>query len=101
MIIDYKLTYPSGTATAVLINGFHTTHGDATAKYVVLYFSHIIQPAESDKFQWLNSFCVIFTIGSKWMDSQNTLQSASSGASSSGFTQVEAIVGFHSFPLLD
>jgi uncharacterized oligopeptide transporter (OPT) family protein len=39
MIIDYKLTYPSGTATAVLINGFHTTHGDATAKYVVL--SHI------------------------------------------------------------
>ncbi|KAK9292988.1 hypothetical protein L1049_020970 [Liquidambar formosana] len=23
MIIDYKLTYPSGTATAVLINGFH------------------------------------------------------------------------------
>jgi uncharacterized oligopeptide transporter (OPT) family protein len=35
MIIDYKLTYPSGTATAVLINGFHTTHGDAVAKYVV------------------------------------------------------------------
>nr|CAB3485284.1 unnamed protein product [Digitaria exilis] len=33
MIIDYKLTYPSGTATAVLINGFHTTHGDATAKF--------------------------------------------------------------------
>ena len=34
MIIDYKLTYPSGTATAVLINGFHTPHGDAMAKYV-------------------------------------------------------------------
>ena len=51
MIIDYKLTYPSGTATAVLINGFHTTHGDATAKYVALYFSDITQPAESDKFQ--------------------------------------------------
>ncbi|KAH7331950.1 hypothetical protein KP509_20G059900 [Ceratopteris richardii] len=27
MIIDYKLTYPSGTATAVLINSFHTPHG--------------------------------------------------------------------------
>lgn len=37
MIIDYKLTYPSGTATAVLINGFHTSKGDKTAKYVVIY----------------------------------------------------------------
>lgn len=33
MIIDYKLTYPSGTATAVLINGFHTPQGDEMAKY--------------------------------------------------------------------
>ncbi|EOY23662.1 hypothetical protein QUC31_008356 [Theobroma cacao] len=32
MIIDYKLTYPSGTATAVLINGFHTPKGDKIAK---------------------------------------------------------------------
>ncbi|KAL2527513.1 Metal-nicotianamine transporter YSL3 [Abeliophyllum distichum] len=32
MIIDYKLTYPSGTATAVLINGFHTTKGNKMAK---------------------------------------------------------------------
>lgn len=32
MIIDYKLAYPSGTATAVLINGFHTPKGDKTAK---------------------------------------------------------------------
>ncbi|KZV17217.1 hypothetical protein F511_04018 [Dorcoceras hygrometricum] len=32
MIIDYKLPYPSGTATAVLINGFHTTKGDEMAK---------------------------------------------------------------------
>ncbi|KAG9133980.1 hypothetical protein Leryth_004676 [Lithospermum erythrorhizon] len=32
MIIDYKLTYPSGTATAVLINGFHTHSGDKMAK---------------------------------------------------------------------
>lgn len=33
MIIDYKLTYPSGTATGVLINGFHTPKGDDVAKY--------------------------------------------------------------------
>ncbi|XP_008803948.2 probable metal-nicotianamine transporter YSL9 [Phoenix dactylifera] len=43
MIIDYKLTYPSGTATAVLINGFHTPHGDKMAKKqvhgFVKYFS--------------------------------------------------------------
>ncbi|KAG8654913.1 metal-nicotianamine transporter YSL3-like [Manihot esculenta] len=32
MIIDYKLTYPSGTATAVLINGFHTSKGDKLAR---------------------------------------------------------------------
>jgi len=33
MVIDYKLAYPSGTATAVLINGFHTPKGDNMAKY--------------------------------------------------------------------
>lgn len=33
LVIDYKLTYPSGTATAVLINGFHTKQGDKNAKY--------------------------------------------------------------------
>jgi cell division protein FtsW (lipid II flippase) len=32
MIIDYKLTYPSGTATAYLINGFHTPEGAKLAK---------------------------------------------------------------------
>ncbi|GKD90286.1 metal-nicotianamine transporter YSL3-like protein [Tanacetum coccineum] len=38
MIIDYKLTYPSGTATAVLINGFHTPKGDkmASIKHIVV-----------------------------------------------------------------
>lgn len=36
MIIDYKLTYPSGTATAILINGFHTSQGDAMAKYIYI-----------------------------------------------------------------
>ncbi|GJN26851.1 hypothetical protein PR202_gb14812 [Eleusine coracana subsp. coracana] len=32
LVIDYKLTYPSGTATAVLINGFHTPQGDKNAR---------------------------------------------------------------------
>ena len=36
MVIDYKLSYPSGTATAVLINGFHTPKGDQMARYVVI-----------------------------------------------------------------
>ncbi|XP_024195532.1 probable metal-nicotianamine transporter YSL6 [Rosa chinensis] len=27
MVMDYKLTYPSGTATAMLINSFHTKSG--------------------------------------------------------------------------
>ncbi|PQP95178.1 metal-nicotianamine transporter YSL3 isoform X1 [Prunus yedoensis var. nudiflora] len=38
MIIDYKLSYPSGTATAVLINGFHTPKGDKMAKKQVQGF---------------------------------------------------------------
>uniref|UniRef100_A0A7N0UKU3 Metal-nicotianamine transporter YSL7 n=1 Tax=Kalanchoe fedtschenkoi TaxID=63787 RepID=A0A7N0UKU3_KALFE len=32
MIIDFKLTYPSGTATAHLINSFHTPQGAKQAK---------------------------------------------------------------------
>ncbi|KAL2555317.1 putative metal-nicotianamine transporter YSL7 [Forsythia ovata] len=32
MIIDFKLTYPSGTATAYLINSFHTPEGAKLAK---------------------------------------------------------------------
>lgn len=39
MIIDYKLSYPSGTATAVLINGFHTPKGDKRAKKQVHGFA--------------------------------------------------------------
>ncbi|KAF7816654.1 Metal-nicotianamine transporter YSL3 [Senna tora] len=38
LIIDNKLTYPSGTATAVLINGFHTPKGDEMAKKQVRGF---------------------------------------------------------------
>ncbi|KAI7738137.1 hypothetical protein M8C21_014546, partial [Ambrosia artemisiifolia] len=38
LIVDYKLIFPSGTATAVLINGFHS-QGDKTAKKQVKGFS--------------------------------------------------------------
>lgn len=34
MILKYKLTYPSGTATAYLINSFHTPKGAKLAAYV-------------------------------------------------------------------
>ncbi|KAL2631050.1 hypothetical protein R1flu_015736 [Riccia fluitans] len=37
MIIDYKLTFPSGTATAVLINSFHTPSGAKVARKQVKY----------------------------------------------------------------
>ncbi|CAI9295594.1 unnamed protein product [Lactuca saligna] len=48
MIIDYKLTYPSGTATAVLINGFHTPKGDKMAKKQVVGFTKFF----SMSFMW-------------------------------------------------
>ncbi|CAI9111601.1 OLC1v1011859C1 [Oldenlandia corymbosa var. corymbosa] len=32
MVMDYKLTYPSGTATAMLINSFHTSTGAELAR---------------------------------------------------------------------
>nr|XP_027116931.1 probable metal-nicotianamine transporter YSL6 isoform X1 [Coffea arabica] len=32
MVMDYKLTYPSGTATAMLINSFHTNAGAELAR---------------------------------------------------------------------
>ncbi|CAI9767741.1 unnamed protein product [Fraxinus pennsylvanica] len=48
MIIDYRLPYPSGTATAVLINGFHTLKGDQMAKMQVHGFMKIF----STSFLW-------------------------------------------------
>ncbi|AES58717.2 OPT family oligopeptide transporter [Medicago truncatula] len=39
MIIDSKLPYPSGTATGVLINGFHTPKGNVMAKKQVKGFT--------------------------------------------------------------
>jgi uncharacterized oligopeptide transporter (OPT) family protein len=34
MIINYKLAYPSGMATAILINSFHSPEGAEVAKQV-------------------------------------------------------------------
>nr|UXP87123.1 yellow stripe 1-like-3 [Vigna radiata var. radiata]UXP87124.1 yellow stripe 1-like-3 [Vigna radiata var. radiata] len=48
MIIDYKLSYPSGTATAVLINGFHAPKGDEMAKKQVHGFMKFV----SFRFLW-------------------------------------------------
>lgn len=77
MILDYKLSYPSGTATAVLINGFHTPKGDKMAKKQVRgfmkYFSFSFLWA---LFQWFYSggekcgFSQFPTFGLKaWKDS--------------------------------
>ncbi|KAH7692695.1 Oligopeptide transporter OPT protein [Dioscorea alata] len=56
MIIDYKLTYPSGTATAILINGFHTAQGDAMAKKQVRGFAKcFIMSFLWGFFQWFYS----------------------------------------------
>lgn len=38
LIVDYKLVFPSGMATAVLINGFHT-QGDDMAKYFFYFLN--------------------------------------------------------------
>ncbi|GKV16648.1 hypothetical protein SLEP1_g27262 [Rubroshorea leprosula] len=43
MIMDYKLTYPSGTATAGLINSFHTNNGAELAGYFPYTWGWTIQ----------------------------------------------------------
>ncbi|CAA2965863.1 metal-nicotianamine transporter YSL2-like isoform X1 [Olea europaea subsp. europaea] len=59
MIIDYKLSYPSGTATAVLINGFHTAKGNKMAKKQVHGFLKFLS------FSFLWSFFQWFYSGGK------------------------------------
>ncbi|KAI3919214.1 hypothetical protein MKW92_035995 [Papaver armeniacum] len=39
LIIDYRLAYPSGIATAVLINGFHTPQADKASKEQIRGFA--------------------------------------------------------------
>ncbi|KAL8120504.1 putative metal-nicotianamine transporter YSL7 [Apium graveolens] len=59
MIIDYKLIYPSGTATAHLINSFHTPQGAKLAKKQVQALGKFL----SFSFLW-GFFQWFFTAGS-------------------------------------
>ncbi|KAK3143379.1 hypothetical protein QOZ80_4AG0299620 [Eleusine coracana subsp. coracana] len=53
MIIDYKLVYPSGTATAHLINSFHTPQGAKLAKRQVKTLGKFFMTSFSwGFFQW-------------------------------------------------
>ncbi|KAG5554095.1 hypothetical protein RHGRI_011836 [Rhododendron griersonianum] len=53
MILKYKLTYPSGTATAYLINSFHTPKGAKLAKkQVATLFYAFCGSFGSALFQW-------------------------------------------------
>ena len=56
MIVDLKLTYPSGLATAVLINGFHS-QGDKMARYT----SSIVLIVERMKLNIYKFYYIIFT----------------------------------------
>ncbi|KAI3454289.1 hypothetical protein Pfo_010952 [Paulownia fortunei] len=58
MIIDFKLTYPSGTATAHLINSFHTPKGAKLAKMQIRELGKFI----SFSFLW-GFFQWFFTAG--------------------------------------
>ncbi|OMP03925.1 Oligopeptide transporter OPT superfamily [Corchorus olitorius] len=53
MILKYKLTYPSGTATAYLINSFHTPKGAKLAKkQVAVLFKSFVFSFLFACFQW-------------------------------------------------
>ncbi|XWS68499.1 hypothetical protein CRYUN_Cryun04dG0095800 [Craigia yunnanensis] len=53
MILKYKLTYPSGTATAYLINSFHTPKGAKLAKkQVAVLFKSFVFSFVFAFFQW-------------------------------------------------
>ncbi|XP_022998408.1 probable metal-nicotianamine transporter YSL7 [Cucurbita maxima] len=53
MILKYKLTYPSGTATAYLINSFHTPKGAKLAKrQVAVLFKSFCFSFSFALFQW-------------------------------------------------
>lgn len=56
MILKYKLTYPSGTATAYLINSFHTPKGAKLAKKQVwVLFRYFVASFLWACFQWFYS----------------------------------------------
>ncbi|GMP63274.1 hypothetical protein CsSME_00025019 [Camellia sinensis var. sinensis] len=53
MILKYKLTYPTGTATAYLINSFHTPKGAKLAKkQVMMLFYSLCGSFTNALFQW-------------------------------------------------
>ncbi|CAL5325479.1 unnamed protein product [Camellia sinensis] len=53
IILKYKLTYPSGTATAYLINSFHTPKGAKLAKkQVIMLFYSFCGSFTNALFQW-------------------------------------------------
>ncbi|KAK8568449.1 hypothetical protein V6N13_106363 [Hibiscus sabdariffa] len=53
MILKYNLTYPSGTATAYLINSFHTPKGAKLAKkQVMVLFKSFVFSFSFASFQW-------------------------------------------------
>lgn len=47
-IIDYRLHFPSGTATGILISGFHTPMGEEQAKQQVSFNALHKQPVRKD-----------------------------------------------------
>ncbi|KAM7531474.1 hypothetical protein LguiB_034884 [Lonicera macranthoides] len=52
LIVDYKLTFPSGMATAVLINGFHTRGNDVAKKQVRGFMRYLSISFLWGFFQW-------------------------------------------------
>lgn len=95
MIIDYKLTYPSGTATAVLINGFHTPKGDKMARY---HSELRIQNNELKEFNIIFICTILYrkqVVGFTKFFGGSFLW-----AFSSGFIRVRALVASHISPRL-
>ncbi|KAG6659754.1 probable metal-nicotianamine transporter YSL6 isoform X1 [Carya illinoinensis] len=56
MVMDYKLTYPSGTATAMLINSFHTSTGaELAGKQVRCLGKYLSMSLSWSCFKWFFS----------------------------------------------
>jgi len=80
MIVDYKLTYPSGTATAYLINGFHTPQGAKLARWYTVVSIYILVGLK----RWEVHWCFLSFTGSKWRNWVHSLSLALFGVSFSG-----------------
>lgn len=53
-IIDYRLHFPSGTATGILISGFHTPKGEAQARQQVT-FCNALHPVAEWRIEYLRT----------------------------------------------